>query len=355
MKYKARKAFSFVELLISMTITSLLGAVSVTVLWFALNMFSQSEAYTTANAEMELAVQKLGREFTLIGLGMPNNKKGEGSFASAFAYPAQPPVMAFMGAAGDSWGGPVTVGKANPSNAYDAASMQTDLTSTPGGDVYAGPELYYAWGVPTGIKAMTSADVQVKRGASINVTELFAPSGTGRGFLENFSYDGRVIGLSDDSASRGRNPATWLLFPTLRIPLLMTEWTDKGLNAILAADADQDVEGLLTGLDEIHLLQAARLYLSPDGELTQVVFGRDYTDPSTNVTNVLARGVVGLQFTYNPDLRLLTMYIAAQGNEENIITADAQPNGWPTWLPPLPSDALQHRVAVKAITWRIRN
>jgi hypothetical protein len=353
-KYKSKKAFSFVELLISVTITAILGGVILTVLWVALGLFAQSDSYTTANAEMELAVQKLGREFTLIGLGMPNNRTGEGSFTSAFAYPSRPPIMAFMGTSGESWGGPVTVGKANPSNVYAAASMETDLTFTPGGEAYVGPELYYAWGVPTKVKALTAADVQVKRGDSVSVTELFSPSGTGRDFLENFTYEGRAIGLTDDNASRGRNLATWILFPTLRIPLLMTEWTEKGLNATLAPEAEQDVEGLLTGLDEIHLLQAARLYLSPNGELTQVIFGKDYTDPSTNRVDILARGVVGLQFVYNPDSRLLTMYMAARGNEDNA-GARTPPSGWPSWLPPIPSDALRNRVAVKVITWRIRN
>ncbi|MDR1875447.1 MAG: hypothetical protein LBQ90_10615 [Synergistaceae bacterium] len=353
MKTRTGKAFSFAELLITLTITSILGGAAVIVLWFAFGIFSQSDAYMTANAEMELAIQRLGREFTLIGLGMPNNRKGAGSFASAFAYPTRSPIMALMGTSGGVWGGPVTVGKANPSNVYDVSAMQQ--TTLDGGDVYVGPELYYAWAVPTGVRAFTSSDVKVHRGATVTVTELLSPSGPGRAFLENFRYDGRLIGLTDDAASRGRNPASWLLFPTLRIPLLMKEWTADGLRATLAADAGQDMEGVLTGLDEVHLLQAARLYLSPDGELVQVIFGSDYTDESTSTIDVLAHNIVGLQFAYNAASRLLTMYIAARGNERDAVAVKTQPGGWPSWLPPIASDALSYRVATKAITWRIRN
>ncbi|MDR1623110.1 MAG: prepilin-type N-terminal cleavage/methylation domain-containing protein [Synergistaceae bacterium] len=364
MPLRSTRAFSLVELLIALVIIAIVGGASLATLWFAFNTANQVDDYTAANTEIEQAVQQLGREFTLVGLGMPNNRSGRGSFASAFAYPAHPPIMALMGVSGDVWGGPVTVGNHNPSNEYNATTMDGSVNwradaSLPGGGVYAGRELYYAWGIPTGLKARYTSSspdpTKVQKGDKVTVTKFYTSSGvSGKNFLENFKYESRTIGLQDNNASRGRNPATWLLFPTLRVPLLLEGWTSEGLIATLAADADQSVEGLVMGLDEVHLLQVARLRLNTREELEQIIFGADYTDATSNTVKILAERIVGVHFSYNPLTRLLTMYIAARGRERHPV-AFAPPHAWVSWLPALPAEALHYRLAAKSITWRIRN
>jgi hypothetical protein len=112
--------------------------------------------------------------------------------------------------------------------------------------------------------------------------------------------------------------------------------------------------GTLTELDEIHLVQAARLYRNTNGELIRIIFGSDYAASATNAADHLAYGIVGLQFTYNPVSRLLTMYIAARGGEKKTVPS-GRPPAWPSWLPPISSDDLRYRVLVKSLTWRIRN
>jgi hypothetical protein len=280
--------------------------------------------------------------------------------------------MALMGISGASgvstdWGGPVTIGKDNPLNDYSPGMMdgrgnwRADA-SFPENGVYVGPELYYAWGVPTGLKASyysgASPDptsTTAGRGDKVTVDRFYTPSGvTGKNFLENFKYDSRNIGLKDDASSRGINPATWILFPTLRVPLLMDHWTADGLVATLAASADQPMEGLITRLDEVHLLQVARLRRNSQEKLEQVIFGPDYKKSTDNITKVLAERIVGLQFSYNPVTRLLTLHIAARGMERHS-AASAPPPSWPAWLPALPAEALHYRLAAKSITWRIRN
>jgi hypothetical protein len=350
-----------------MIVMAIVGGTVLGVLWFSFGTFFQLDDYTAANEEIDLAVQKLSREFALIGLGMPNNRVGKGSFMSAFAYSSNSPspIMFLMGKLGEDWGGPVTITNANSADKYDDTTLNgkdnwqsssTNAALAPEG-AFVGPELYYAWGVPTGIKGRFPRKVMNNDDTDPTVKIELSPLDggvSGGEYLRDFQYDGRRIGLQhDDSKPRGRDLATWVLFPTLRVPLLLTSWGDNELMTKLAPTA-QRLRGVFMGLDEIHLLQVARLYRNADNELVQVIFGSDYTTDSTNVSSVLARNVVGLQFTYNPASRLLTMYIATRGEERTSISS-GEAKAWPSWLPPLPGDAAGRRLVVKSLSWRIRN
>jgi prepilin-type N-terminal cleavage/methylation domain-containing protein len=356
-----KRGFSLVELLTASLVLSILGSVIIGVLWLAFGMFFQLDDYASANMEMEFAFQKLGREFTMIGLGMPNNRGGQGSFAAAFAYPKNPPIMALMGAADSLWGGPVTITASKPDSAkYDAATLNgagnrlTNARFVPGGEAYVGPELYYAWGVPTGVKARYASERR-ERGEEVEVRLVSSPtSDSAVVFLQNFHYDGRKIGLQA-SALPGRDLATWFVFPTLKVPLLLNAISGDALMATLAPEASRNMQGMLMGLDEVHLVQAARLYRNARNELVQVVFGADYADASTSTHNVLAHNIVGLQFSYNPVSSVLTMYTASRGNEKENSARTAQPSGWPSWLPPITPENLSYRISTKSVTWRIRN
>jgi prepilin-type N-terminal cleavage/methylation domain-containing protein len=357
---KIQKAFTFVELLISIVIVAILGGAAIMVMWFSIGAYSQMDDYTSAEAEMEYAVQRLSRDFAMIGLGMPNNRKGVGSFFSTFSLSSGEPVMAFFGSDSDKkWGGPVTVANATAESGYSAATITNPGLFTspdlfgPGGAAYVGPELYYAWGVPTGAKARfrtSDGEAEVKNDDVVEIFQLFASGDTGKDYLEKFYYNG-ISGKF--SLSAGANSVRrWLLFPTLRLPMLAESWSSDVLMARVAPGSLQAVKGTVMGLDELHLIQAARLFRNDDNELVRVVFDT----ASSFVSEVLAHNVVGLHFTYNPDSRLLTMYIAARGTEaDGAGHGQAQPKTWPSWLPPIASADLRHRVLTKNLTWRIRN
>ncbi|MDR2179576.1 MAG: type II secretion system GspH family protein [Synergistaceae bacterium] len=378
MGLKIKKAFTFVELLISIVIVSILGGAALMALWFSIGSYSQMDDYTSMESEMEYAVQRLSRDFAMIGLGMPNNRKGEGSFYSTFSFSSSTsPVMAFFGSPADErWGGPVTVANATTGSVYSATTItnpgrlaSSDLFG-PGGEAYVGPELYYAWAVPTGVKAefrTSTGGMDVKQNEVVVIRRLYTPKGEGvdgkgKDYLENFRYDG-IDGHLDpyagvDSVKR------WVLFPTLRLPMLVEEdakgWitvTEEGadwdtLVTRVAPESVKDVKGTVMGLDEIHLIQAAHLFRNGRNELVRVVFDT----PSSFTSDVLAHNVVGLAFTYNPDSRLLTMYIAARGAEADAVGhSPAQPKSWPSWLPPIAAHDLRYRILTKNLTWRIRN
>jgi hypothetical protein len=133
--------------------------------------------------------------------------------------------------------------------------------------------------------------------------------------------------------------------------MLFNGWhgTDGAFDVLVAPTNELNVEGAIKELVEIHMIQAARLFRE-NNELVQVVF------TGTGTTReVLARNVVGLQFAFDPESRLLTMYVAARGQEPNPVGVQNQPFAWPDWLGPIDTGDARFRVVVKNLTWRIRN
>jgi hypothetical protein len=346
----SKKAFSLAELLVVIIIASIVGGTAVTVLGLVFGMFGQLNDYMAGREEIEFVIQSIGREITNIGLGMPNNRQGRGSFASAFHTGPSAPVMAQMGAPGQSWGGPVTLGVKNPGDLYTSAQMVTAMTTAGSKTFYQGPELYYAWAVPTGIKASLRGEEGTIRNDQDLVLDVHPHDGSRSGLdvLRNFRYDGRNIGIVADG---GRNLSSWILFPSLRLPMLITGIDESAaqLKVRVAPGSPQALSAPFMGLDEVFLLQVARLYRNDRNEMVQLVFGSDYTNPATTTKKILAHNIVGLHFTSDPTLRLLTMHIAAQGEEAR---SGADAAGWPAFAEPLPKG---RRFVVEQADWRIRN
>jgi hypothetical protein len=350
---KGKKAFTFVELLIAIIVVTLLGGTVISALWVIFNMVSQTSDYIGGREEIEFVAQSIGREISNVGLAMPNNRKEEGSFAASFQMGDDSPIMAIMGRPGAAWGGPITLGQHNSSDQYMESSMVRTLTVEGTKSFYQGPELYYAWSIPTGVKIRyaDAAGGGVVRDNGDALTLEFA-EGTGLSALQNFVYASRNVGIT---AGNPKSPSSWILFPTSRVPMLIDtiEPSSGGrslLNVRVAPGSPLSISGPFTGLDEVCLPQIARLYLNDNGELVQLVFGSDYENASTTRQNVLAHNIAGLHFTYDPHLRLLSMYIAAQGEEGNV--HGISPDPWPSFADALP---VGRRLVVNRIDWRIRN
>ena len=360
-------AFSLTEVLISMLIIAVLGGVAVTALGLFFGSFSQMDDYTTAEAELNYAVQRLSREFAMIGLGMPNNRDGEGSFALSFrgfAAAGQPIIAHFGESPPGAWGGPVTVA-ANSTNSGPAIAAMI------AGRGFVGPELFYAWAVPTEVMALITGLGTDVRAATNNTplhlelipTETRTTPGvrSGADILGNVRWDGRNVGLQAMNATGGGsgNIRTWLLLPTLRLPLLAESIEMSGLDSSLnvriaplqAGSNAWAAERTVMKLDEVHLMQAARIYRhAGTRELRRVILNAPFPE------EVLARNVVGLQLVFDPASRVLTMYAAARGYERSPAGARGRLAAWPSWLPEQISDEdSRYRIVVKTLTWRIRN
>jgi prepilin-type N-terminal cleavage/methylation domain-containing protein len=369
---RRKHAFTFVELMISILIVSIVGGAAVSAMWYMLRGYTQMDDYSSAEFEIEYAFQRLGPDFVMIGLGMPNNRKGLDTFAKTFsgANPAQRPIMALLGDPKAStdvgydgfWGGPATVAAGTVGN-----YTEVQIASRDADGAYLGPELYYTFGVPTGLKGKFTGN---KGGVSVETADndttlamtFFSIPSTSHAanpkeHLEQLRHDGRNVGLQ--YSNLGRNTRSWVLFPTLRLPALFESWTgdsNMDVTVVPAPTSEVNVRGTIMGLDEIHLVQTMRLYRNSRGELVRVIFGEDYTNSAGRVEEVLARNIVALQFLYNPSTRLLTVYMAARGQEVEWAGASGrQIAGWPSKLPPLSSSDTRYRIVTKNLSWRVRN
>jgi len=220
--------------------------------------------------------------------------------------------------------------------------------------------------------------LNAERGTQMWLETRTAPNTSGEDILRDVRWDGRLVGILpvNEAGGGSHNVRSWVLFPNMRIPMLANSFdfapniTNSLLNvtiapSVTAANAPQLSEPEIADLDEIHLLQAARIYRdAASNELRRVILTEPVVPGVIFSHDVLARNVVGLQFAFDPQSRILTMFAAARGNDRNPIGIQRgqQPGGWPSWLPPIGFDGpnddpnnLNYRIVVKTLTWRIRN
>ncbi|MDR1874243.1 MAG: hypothetical protein LBQ90_04415 [Synergistaceae bacterium] len=359
---KSMRAFSLAEVLIALIVMGVAGIAMMASLWMLSGLFTQTEEYSVAQQAIETAFHAVGPQISNAGLGMPNNKEGQGSFAESFYSSLTPPVMAMMGAEGQSWGGPVTLAT---SPDLKPGSFVTATTTLPGGrTVYGGTVLYYAWSAPTGVRvrAVEFPGREIAQGDEVKLQ--FADGDVG--ILESFQYDGREVGISEKNSPAASHASTrrWITFPTVRAPFWLSGWDNGGTPgaggssqvnsaiAVMAPESRMSFNRLLSRYEEVHLVQACRLYLQGD-ELIQEFFDTGI-QPSDCTRKILAQGIVGLYFTFDPEKRLVTMYVAARGGNPRISEGSA-PADWPGFAPPLPAEARKYRILTSTMRWRVRN
>jgi hypothetical protein len=107
--------------------------------------------------------------------------------------------------------------------------------------------------------------------------------------------------------------------------------------------------------EDLQAVQACRVYVNSQSELVQEIFGMDYQNSGTSWRNVLARGVAGVYFRFDQENRLLTMYLAARGQETGDIPGKGVPSSWPPEAPGFSNDDQERRIIAQSVTWRIRN
>lgn len=393
---RALEGVTLVEVLITLLILAAFGGVAVAALWMFIGGYSQSSDYVTARQELEMAFQRVGDEITNIALGMPNNRQGDGDFAESFRAASSPesrsPVMGMMGRMGEAWGGPLTLRLHPDDDAPDYANESLIVKKTlsyGSANVYVGDELLYAWAVPATIGSGRDA-ARIKVGNQ-QVGEF--SQGDARVFtvdqpgalqaLADFRYKYRPAGIVAGNGTPV-SPRSWIVFPGLHVPLLIEGWRDAAGNTRGGPEATSGVNTLtlrmapgsrikfnsfLSGFEEIHLVQACRIYVNKEGDLVQETYNGDYrtTGKAPNAAgshvDTLAHNVANVCFMFEPEGRLLTMYLAVRGGDADPIGGGGgAPSGWPSVPDPetnskirLPVDDSSRRVLIGSRTWRIRN
>jgi prepilin-type N-terminal cleavage/methylation domain-containing protein len=387
------RAFSLVEILIAIIILAILGSALMLALWVFWGGFLQTRDVVGARQDIEHAFQTVGLQLSNSSMGMPNNRGEPGAFSVAFrgvVPDRDDPIMAYMGGNGELWGGPITLANfgynpASPS-VYDAPPTSGDnyqntmvQTTVPATGYYEGRAIYYTWGVPVidgdgdpvrlvnfeGQRSIYNdrIDANARR-----IVYRFA-NDSQVGLLSDFQADWRdwsIVPAPATTDNRGRDMRSWVVFPTVRLPLLVNEINATGtpsMTLLLAPGHNHDpndpttmeLRALLGAYTDLHAIMACRIYVDENNMLVQEIFGSNFRDMNTNIKNILAIEVAGLWFRFDRENHLLTMTLAARGEEVNIRgPLGAEPAGWPIEAPSLAGEN-RRRITVQSMTWRIRN
>ena len=394
------RAYTLIEILISVMIIFIIGATAMTMFWVIWASYWGDRDYIDAREEVEFAFQLLARDMTNISLGMPNNREGSGDFSESFrgdgGNDANSPIMFFMGQDGAEWGGPILL-RWHPDGNPDYFNNSHRVTTTinyANNDVYVGNELIYATAIPA---TFTMGGVRSTLKVSADNVGNFS-NGDTRTFtilqeegVENLvAYnagidDGRHAEIIAGNTTQ-RNPNSWLVLPGLQLPLRIDGWRinssssagaapaiDNSLQLTVAPNSSLPLTGTLGGLEEIYLVKAARIFVNENRQLVQEIYGENFDDvPSGSETATrstvrrLADNVADVVFIFDPAMRTLTMHIAVFGNEVEPIggggARGVQPALWPVTGDTatddniaLPDELLQRRIVIGSRTWRIRN
>ena len=365
MKMNRKRAFTTVELLMVLIIVSIISSSVFSALSSFFSNQQQTEDYAVGRTEIEAAFSALSSPFANIGLGMPNNLNGEGSFALAFApgetagAPAAS-VMTHMGANGAAWGGPVTVARGDLIGGGSAAQV-----TTPDADgFYCGSELYYVWSAPLG--QLISPDFS-SDGRPVQMDPPASATYGGFAHFDDVSKDigfwcGQDLGLKDVAGGRLKVEAgQWVTIPSFGFPMWApTAQAGNTLKVTVAPGARARrvlYGGTINGMEELHVVRAARLRVVNGNLVQERYFDPPQNAPSTingETQRILARNVTAVWFRFNPKSRMLSMSVAARGIYTNTSTATpARPAGWPDGAPDVGDG--KHRIMVESRTWRIRN
>ena len=386
------KGFSIIEFMVAMMVLFLIGGTALISFWVFWGAHQMDSDYVQAREEIEYAFQVLGRDFTNISLGMPNNREGNGNFSEAFRGIDEDnsPIMFFMGEDGADWGGPILLRWHPASNMpeyFDSGRIRHAVTETVnhgGNDVFIGDELIYTAAIPaTSLTPGTSVTgsilkVNAPTPAPNNEEPLQGILFTfpliqtnGVTDLNNYTDEGRPAAIINDSLSQ-RNPRSWVTFPGLALPLLVRGW-NTGSNTLQLVVAPHSRKanlphGGISGFEEIYLVKAARVFVNGRNQLVQEIYGDDFNDSpaletaASSFVRILAENIAGVVFMFDPAGRTLTMHIAAMGVSPRPATGAAvvQPPNWPIVSEDannslLSDDALERRIVVGNRTWRIRN
>lgn len=346
-----RRAFTLTEVLIAIIVVAIVGGSVISALSSFFLSYAHTEDYTVAREEIENAFQTLSVQIGNAGLGMPNNREGKGSFAMAFAAAdgsAKPraSVMSLMGEKGKAWGGPVTVAKG------DIAEESKRVTVPDADGSYSGPELYYAWSVPSGELIRS---VQNRKMGKPQVVSDFMHYDV---LSEDTGYwSGETLQLKPLKTGGGPMVSrdVWVVLPSFGAPLWVRDSLSSHIDVSVAPGSVKQkvlLGGIILGFEEVHRVRAARLRVD-SGNLVQDLYDAPpQARPSR--TRVLAHNVVGTWFRFNPETRILQFSLAVRGlNADARGASGRRPLGWPNGAPDI--EDKQHRILVESMTWRIRN
>lgn len=298
---KRQKAFTLVEVLIALLITSVIGGSAVSLLYTYLKNYEQSSEYTAALQRGQMALSILQPVVLSGAFSMPWGDE----FAGLASYLGVPSMK-------------------QPLEVRDNGSMKS-------GDL----SLFYA--LPSNLGSSVSLD-DISTAFSV---PLF-PTGYALDEFKSF--------LTSAYATPGDTLERWVIFPSAQIPM-KTSQTPLDMS-ISSNGSPGGVGGRISQGDRMFILRHLRAYvgLQPGQSIPSLFISDNGNQPMPHVL-----GIRRIFFDWNPSTRNLRVWVLSQGDGAfpDPISQDVQ---WPSISGyTLTSDDLRFYLAVSTSDWRLRN
>jgi len=294
-----RRAFSLVELMVSIVISIIVAAGIISILHSFLLNLEQTDDITAARQRGEMVISILASPVLHAGLGMPD--EGE-RLTRAFA-------------------------------SGETAELRkvTDRKNVLSVNAPDNGDIYITYAVPSGIvtreAALISGDMLLSPDLSSRVPTNMVQAY--HGFLSNTK--------------------NWITFPTAGVPFLVTGTGDPEKPVFRAFSGGS---GIIACYDELYYVRILRAYvkIGPDGKR---VF---YTeDPTLGIMQPRVDGVEKIYFKYQRGV--LSAFVLCRGNRKNgHLDTGRKIKGWDeSILPHIDSDSKKYRLCVIRGSWLVRN
>lgn len=302
---KKLKAFTLVEVLMALLITSIIGGAAVSLLYTYLKNYEQSSEYTTALQRGQMVLSMLQPVVLSGAFSVP----WEDDFVDLASYLDVRPLGA--------------VPMKEPLEIHDNGGMKS-------GDL----RLFYA--LPSNLGCSTSIE-DISTAFSVPL------------FPSSYTLNDLKSLLGSAYKNRGDTVERWVIFPSAQIPL-KTSQLPIGMS--VSSRGSHGVGGRISQGDRMFILRHLRAYVGRQpGQAIPSLFISDNGNPA--MPQVL--GVRRLFFDWNPSTRNLRVWVLSQGDGAfpEPISQDVQ---WPAGSGyALTSDDLRFYLAVSTADWRLRN
>lgn len=283
------KGFTLVELLISLMIMSIVAGAAIMLATTFSIHFTQSSELSMARERGIMVVTYLENRIIQSALGMP----GAGSAGTDFATAFHELLTGTSAASLTNWSEAV--------------------------NIVGGNELLVAYSMPSGLFTTTSGDCDIVDSVTVSLSGVPDP--------DKISTD--FAGSTDG----------WVTFPSFGRAFMVQGIT----GSVLTLGAK--LKGYLSENSEMYYVRFLRGFVS--GE---VFYAHDVTRQSPQP---VVEGILGCQFSWDPEDRLISVSILARGNErrENMVS----PQTMAGWEGTIPDDQRYYYLSVARKGWRIRN
>jgi prepilin-type N-terminal cleavage/methylation domain-containing protein len=320
MKRMEKKAFTLVEILISILILGVVMSAVLTLFFSVFESYKFHQDIMEAKQRGQVALAAIQPYISASALGMPNKKDIFQTAFSSTGGVSETADALLPSNVREQYTGPVQVASADVISGDVVAVVVPGIVNS---DDISGPGLWLVYAVPSGIGVENDFEID-STGTEI---ELTAPPPAG-------------LFVKGTNAMK-----SWVAFPGSTAPMFVNAVNPSdGKKVTLAARTAQKV----SAFDEMHYVRAVKIRVDDKNNLVvkHLADGVPVNEPWSPVVE----GIENMLIEFTPD-RILRVTVLGKGSVRHNVEYMSEIVGWDG---PRPAD-MHYRYAAVSRSWRIRN